>query len=65
MPYKDEVLGAVSTGLKSSTARYPALALLQGLINTNDLLTDEEVGFIVHLVNELFRSEEMDHDDLW
>lgn len=65
LPYKDEILSIVSIGLKSRTSRLPALSLTMGLITAMGLLTDEELGFIVHIVNETFNSEKMDHDDLW
>jgi len=65
LPYKDEILSIVSTGLKLTTSRRPALSLIMGLITATNLLADEELGFIVHIVNETFNSERMDHDDLW
>lgn len=57
-PYKDEVLGLVSVGLKVAASRLPALAVIRGLITMKSLLSDEELGFIVHLVNEAFQSGE-------
>ena len=65
LPYKDEILSIVSIGLRSRTSRLPALSLIMGLITATNLLADEELGFIVHIVNETFNSEKMDHDDLW
>ncbi|KAG5652051.1 hypothetical protein H0H81_006471 [Sphagnurus paluster] len=63
MPYKDEVLGVVSAGLKSPASRIPALSLLRGIVWTKRLLTDQELGYIVHSVNEVFQSEEVENDD--
>ncbi|KIK08924.1 hypothetical protein K443DRAFT_671974 [Laccaria amethystina LaAM-08-1] len=53
MPYKDEVLGVFSVGLKASSSRLPTLSGLKGLITTKTLLSDEELGFIVHNVDEI------------
>ncbi|GLB41862.1 putative RNAPII transcription regulator C-terminal [Lyophyllum shimeji] len=62
-PYKDEVLGVVSVGLKATVSRIPALALLRGMITTGNLFPDQELGFIVHLVNEVFQAEDAENDD--
>ncbi|KAG6833236.1 hypothetical protein H0H87_009857 [Tephrocybe sp. NHM501043] len=63
MPYKDEVMGVVSVGLKTTTLRIPAIALLRGLITTKKLLSNEELSFIVHSVNEVFQDEKAENDD--
>ncbi|KAG5647524.1 hypothetical protein DXG03_009461 [Asterophora parasitica] len=63
LPYKDEVLGAVSVGLKASPSRIPALSLLRGLVTTPNLLTDQELGFIVHSVDEVFQTDASENDD--
>ena len=56
MPYKDEVLGVFSVGLKASSSRLPTLSGLKGMITTKNLLSDEELGFIVHNVDEIIES---------
>ncbi|KAG6890017.1 hypothetical protein C0992_003362 [Termitomyces sp. T32_za158] len=63
MPYKDEVLGLVSVGSKAATSRIPAIGLLRGLVSTKMLLSDEELGFIVHSANEIFMDEGAGNDD--
>ncbi|KAF8074920.1 Dos2-interacting transcription regulator of RNA-Pol-II-domain-containing protein [Lyophyllum atratum] len=63
MPFKDEVLGVVSVGLKAPASRIPALAVLRGLITTKNLLSNQELAFIVHLVDEVFQSEDAENDD--
>ncbi|KAG6865136.1 hypothetical protein C0991_004873 [Blastosporella zonata] len=63
MPYKDEVMGIVSVGLKTPASRIPAIALLRGLITTKKLLSDPELGFVVHSVDEVFQDEEAGNDD--
>ncbi|RDB23653.1 MMS19 nucleotide excision repair [Hypsizygus marmoreus] len=63
IPYKDDVLGVVSVGLKTTLSRLPALSVIRGLITTKSLLSEEELGFIVHLVTETFQSEDSDNDD--
>jgi DNA repair/transcription protein MET18/MMS19 len=49
---KDEVLGAFTTGLKSS-AGAPALEGLKSMVLTPDLLTDDETRYIVHSVDDM------------
>ncbi|KAG6813856.1 hypothetical protein H0H92_006263 [Tricholoma furcatifolium] len=63
MPYKDEVLGAVSVGLKTTASRIPAIATLRGLVTTKTLLSDQELDFIVHSLNEIFQDDEAGNDD--
>jgi DNA repair/transcription protein MET18/MMS19 len=50
--YKDEVLGAFTTGLKASAA-LPSLEGLESMVMTPGLLTDEEMGYVVHSVNDM------------
>ncbi|KAL4245852.1 MMS19 nucleotide excision repair protein [Abortiporus biennis] len=59
--FKDEVLGVLTVGLKATSTSRPALDGLKGMVTTQGLLTDEEVGFVVHNVNELL-SEDEDED---
>jgi DNA repair/transcription protein MET18/MMS19 len=56
-PYKDEVLGAFTSGLKTDSpgTASPALEGLKALVQTPRLLSDEEVGYVVHSVNELLQ----------
>ncbi|KAF5383772.1 hypothetical protein D9615_003569 [Tricholomella constricta] len=63
MPYKDEILGVFSVGLKAISSRIPALSLLRGLVTTKNLLTDQELEFIVHSVDEVFQSQETENND--
>lgn len=56
-PYKDEVLGAFTSGLKIGSSSPPALRGLDGLVTTKGLLTDEELGYIVHNVNDLLQGD--------
>ena len=62
-PFKDEILSVVASGLKVSSCRNPAIACLLGLISTKGLLTEEELGFIVHSVNELLAEDTEDEDE--
>ena len=55
MPYKDQVLSAFTVGLQATSSYPPALNGLRYMVTTSGLLSDEELGFIVHNVNELFR----------
>jgi DNA repair/transcription protein MET18/MMS19 len=63
-PYKDEVLGVLTVGLKTASSRRPALAGLQGMATTENLLTDEELGFVVHNVNEILEADSDELDDV-
>ncbi|THU86243.1 ARM repeat-containing protein [Dendrothele bispora CBS 962.96] len=62
-PYKDELLGILSSGLKTPSSRQPTLACLLGLVSTKNLLSVEEIGFIVHNINEILESDPQDIDD--
>lgn len=55
MPYKDQVLSVFTVGLKATSSYSPALSGLRYMVTTPGLLTDEELGFIVHNVNELLK----------
>ncbi|KAF8889317.1 ARM repeat-containing protein [Infundibulicybe gibba] len=57
LPYKDEVLGAMTSGIKNPPTRRPAIVGLIALVTTNSLLSDEEIGFIVHNVNEILQAD--------
>lgn len=63
LPYKDEVLGIVTTGLQTNSLRRPALACLLGMVSTKHLLTDEELGFVVHKANEVLQGDTNENDD--
>ncbi|TFK26217.1 ARM repeat-containing protein [Coprinopsis marcescibilis] len=58
-PYKDDILGVLTSGLKAHNLLLPALGGLKGLITTKNLLSDEELRFVVHSVNEVIQ----DHPD--
>ncbi|KAJ7464465.1 ARM repeat-containing protein [Mycena latifolia] len=46
-PYKDEVLGALISGVTAPATTRAALAGLTGLVSTPRLLSDAELGFVV------------------
>lgn len=56
-PYKDEVLGVLTVGLKTASA-LPAIDGLKSMVRTGGLLTDEELGFVVHNVNDILQKDE-------
>ncbi|KAJ7576919.1 ARM repeat-containing protein, partial [Mycena floridula] len=62
-PFQDEVLGVAISGLKASGTRGPALACLLGLVSCKALLSEEELGFVVHNVNEILLADPDDADD--
>lgn len=61
-PYKDEVLGILTVGLKTPASAYPAIDALKSMVRTHGLLTDEELGFVVHNVNEVLDKDEDETD---
>lgn len=64
LPFKDEVFGVATTGLTSASMRAPGIACMLGLVSTPELLTDEELGFVVHKATEvLSETAQADEDD--
>lgn len=63
-PYKDEVLGVFTVGLKTANTQKFALDGLKGLVTTRGLLSDEELGFIVHNVNEVLSDSGVEDEDV-
>ncbi len=63
LSYKDEVFGVVTTGIQNAHLRQPALACMLGLVSTKDLLTDEELGFVVHQANVILKENSDVGDD--
>lgn len=59
---KDETLGVFVVGLKAFSSRRSALRGLKSMVETNGLITDEELGFIVHNVNDVILDEEDDEE---
>lgn len=62
LPYKDSVLGVLTVGLKTASSRRPALAGLQGMVTSENLLNDAELTFVVHNVNEIMEAAADDPD---
>ncbi|KAF9480547.1 ARM repeat-containing protein [Pholiota conissans] len=62
-PYKDDVLGILSVGLTSTNTRNMALAGLKAMASTRNLLSDEELAFIVHNVNQIIEGNVDEFDD--
>jgi DNA repair/transcription protein MET18/MMS19 len=63
MPFKDEVLGVFTAGLKATSSRQPALAGLKVMVNTPTLLADDELGFIVHNLDDMLQADPGDGDN--
>jgi hypothetical protein len=57
MPFKDEVLGVFTVGLKAASSCQPALAGFKAMVTTSALLTDEELGFIVHNIGDILQGD--------
>jgi len=62
MPFKDEALGTVVSALGQSQTQQPSIACLLGMVSTESLLTDEEIGYVVHNVTELLHTTEEGDD---
>ncbi|KAJ7509674.1 ARM repeat-containing protein [Mycena galericulata] len=64
-PFKDEVLGALISGLATPATARAALAGLTGLVSTPGLLSDAELGFVVLKANDVLQGcyEEKNSDD--
>jgi len=63
-PYKDDVLGAFTSGMKASQTRRPALEGILHLIRVPACLTSEELGFITHNMNQLIAESSEDLEEL-
>ncbi|KZT43226.1 hypothetical protein SISSUDRAFT_1057991 [Sistotremastrum suecicum HHB10207 ss-3] len=61
-PYKDQLLGVLTVGLKSSNTCVTALQGLLQWINIPGALTSEELGFVVHSVNEAAMTKDAEED---
>ncbi|KAJ7289243.1 ARM repeat-containing protein [Mycena rebaudengoi] len=55
-PFKDEVLGALISGVSAPATTRAALAGLTGLVDTKQLLSDAELGFVVLKVNDVLEN---------
>jgi DNA repair/transcription protein MET18/MMS19 len=60
LPFKDEVLGVLVTGLKAQSSLRSAIEGLNGIVTTPALLDDQEVGFVVQKVNDVISSQQED-----
>lgn len=62
-PFKDEVLGIFVVGLKIDNSVSSALMGLDALVKTSGVLTDDELGYVVHTINEILTfGQESPHD---
>lgn len=59
---KDETLGVFVVGLKAFSSRRSALRGLKSMVETEGLVADEELGFIVHSVDDVILDEEDDEE---
>jgi DNA repair/transcription protein MET18/MMS19 len=59
---KDETLGVFVIGLETFSSRRPAMKGLKSMVETNGLLSGEELGFVVHSVNDVILDDEDDEE---
>lgn len=57
---KDETLSVFIVGLKAFPSRRSALRGLESMVETRGLIVDEEMGFIIHSLNDIILDEEDD-----
>ncbi|TFL01612.1 Dos2-interacting transcription regulator of RNA-Pol-II-domain-containing protein [Pterulicium gracile] len=62
-PFKDDVLAIGTFGLKQVESRRSAVAVLKGLVTTTGLCTVEEIGFIVHSLEEYLKPDANSTED--
>ena len=60
--YKDQLLGAFTIELKNPESTASALDGLHQMVLIPDLLSDEELGFVVHNLNELLQIDSIDSE---
>ena len=63
-PYKDDVLGAFTSGMKASQTRRPALEGILHLIRVPACMTSDELGFVTHNMNQLIAESSEDLEEL-
>ena len=57
LKFKDDVLGAFISGIKTANSCEAALEGIKKLSQMQDVLTDEEIVYVVHNINELLQSD--------
>lgn len=61
--FKDEILGVFTVALKADNSASSALMGLDAMVKTPGLLTDDELGYVVHSINEVLTvSQELSND---
>jgi len=65
LPYKDEVLGVFTAGSSLPATRTIALSGLKALVSTKGLLSDEELGFMVHNADQIIEKDADYGDSRW
>jgi DNA repair/transcription protein MET18/MMS19 len=65
LPFKDEVLGVLTVGASQSATRTVALSGLRAMASTKGLLSDEELGFIVHNVGQIIQKDAEFEESRW
>jgi DNA repair/transcription protein MET18/MMS19 len=62
--FKDQIIGAFSSGLSVASCRRAALEGLHQIVQIRRLVPITELGLLVHIINEHLNPKEEDHDDL-
>lgn len=61
--FKDDLLGIFTVGLKTTATIPPSLRGLDTIVQIPSYLTDEELGFIAHNINEVLESKDVSADN--
>ncbi|KAI5124282.1 hypothetical protein M0805_005129 [Coniferiporia weirii] len=64
LSFKDDVLGAFISGTKALNCREAALEGLKRLSQMRDVLTEEELIYVIHSINEILQFDSGGVDDL-
>ncbi|KAF9508163.1 hypothetical protein BS47DRAFT_1350735 [Hydnum rufescens UP504] len=62
--FKDQIIGAFSSGINVASCRRAALEGLHQIVQIRRLVPIAELGLLVHIINEHLNPKEEDHDDL-
>ena len=61
--YKDDILSAFTSGLQTSAGREASLEGLKKLSQIHGILSEEELAYVVHGINEVLQSDDSTDDN--
>jgi DNA repair/transcription protein MET18/MMS19 len=63
--FKDEILGVFTVGLKTDNSTSSALMGLDAMVKMYGLLANDELGYVVHSINEVLTGSQESSSDIW